>query len=192
MSDHLKHRIAAVKEAVSILEILEAYGYRVRSDAGHREQQFQCDLHGDGRDTKPSARVYPESNTWYCFACVKGRDVIETVQEKERKTFIEALTLLERKYHIKVPIQEDWNPTTTPVEKKVSPYEQERQRLMSLLKGITEDRILKMEASFLLWEEVDRIHFLLHEQEFTPEAAAERLAGLRLKVMNKVGWVASE
>ena len=45
--------------------LLSSFGYRVRADGGDREEQFQCDLHGDGRDNKPSARFYPD-NTWYC------------------------------------------------------------------------------------------------------------------------------
>lgn len=58
---------ARINQHVSIENILAAYGYRVRPGGG-REQQFSCDLHGDGRDGRPSARVYPDSNSWYCVA----------------------------------------------------------------------------------------------------------------------------
>lgn len=60
-----KQRADRLRAEVPILKVLEDYGYRVTSD-WDREQQFQCDLHGDGLDNKPSARVYPDSHQWYC------------------------------------------------------------------------------------------------------------------------------
>lgn len=98
MSDRAKAASDRIREHVPILEVLVTYGYRVRADSGEREQQFQCDLHGTGRDNKPSARVYPESNSWYCFACDKTRDAIETVKAKEGVKFWEAVKLLETAY----------------------------------------------------------------------------------------------
>lgn len=57
-----------IREEIPILQVLQSYGYHVRADAGDREQQFSCDMHGTGRDNKPSARVYPASNSWYCVS----------------------------------------------------------------------------------------------------------------------------
>ena len=68
MSDRAKAAADRIRETASILDVLAHYGYHVRDDGGHREQQFPCDLHGTGRDNKPSARVYPESNSWYCVS----------------------------------------------------------------------------------------------------------------------------
>lgn len=68
MSDRAKAAADRIRELVPILEVLVTYNYRVRADGGEREQQFQCDLHGTGKDNKPSARVYPESNSWYCVS----------------------------------------------------------------------------------------------------------------------------
>lgn len=68
MSDYHKvnqQRVARIQEAGDILELLAYYGYQVRSEY-HTEQQFSCDLHGDGNDGKPSARVYPDTNSWFC------------------------------------------------------------------------------------------------------------------------------
>lgn len=61
-----RQRADRIRALIPIEEVLLHYGYQVRADAGGREQQFCCDLHGDGQDTKPSARVYPESASWYC------------------------------------------------------------------------------------------------------------------------------
>jgi len=68
MSERAKAAADRIREKISILDVLVAYGYRVRNDGGGREQQFSCDLHGDGVDGTPSARVYPDSNSWYCVA----------------------------------------------------------------------------------------------------------------------------
>ncbi len=60
-----KQRADRIRAEVPILEVLATYGYRV-TVGGDREQQFQCDLHGDGKDGKPSARVYPDEGHWFC------------------------------------------------------------------------------------------------------------------------------
>ena len=56
-------RVERIRNAIAITDLLSELGYHVQP--GDREQQFGCDLHGT-RDTKPSARVYPDSNSWYC------------------------------------------------------------------------------------------------------------------------------
>lgn len=65
---NLRKRIDRIKRVVEIEDLLADYGYKIHGGGGHREQQFQCDLHGDGRDGKPSARMYPESQSWYCVS----------------------------------------------------------------------------------------------------------------------------
>jgi len=57
-----------IREEIPIARVLADYGYNIHGDGGDREQQFQCDLHGDGQDNKPSARVYPDSDSWYCVS----------------------------------------------------------------------------------------------------------------------------
>ena len=63
-----KQRADRIRDTVDIVDVLAHYGFRVRPDGGHREQQFSCDLHGTGQDQKPSARVYPHSHSWYCVS----------------------------------------------------------------------------------------------------------------------------
>ena len=62
----LKERIARIREEIPIATVLAHYGYRVRDDGGEREQQFPCDLHGDGQDNTPSARAYDDH--WNCVS----------------------------------------------------------------------------------------------------------------------------
>ena len=87
-----------IRAEVPIVDVLYDYGYRVHPDGEDREQQFSCDLHGDGSDTKPSARVYPESASFHCFAWGRSRDAITLVREKEGVEFWPAVKMLEAKY----------------------------------------------------------------------------------------------
>jgi hypothetical protein len=87
-----------IRAEVPIVDVLYGYGYRVHPDGEDREQQFSCDLHGNGSDTKPSARVYPESASFHCFACGRSRDAITLTREKEGIEFWDAVKMLEAKY----------------------------------------------------------------------------------------------
>lgn len=89
-----------IKKHVPITQFLYDYGYLQSPD--DREQQFRCDLHGDTRDRKPSARVYADEGHAYCFACNKSRDVIGWTMEREGLEFNAACTFLERKYELPV------------------------------------------------------------------------------------------
>ena len=61
-------RLAQIKSEVPIQQVLFDYGYKIHMGGQFQEQQFPCDLHGDGQDGKPSARMYPASNQWYCVS----------------------------------------------------------------------------------------------------------------------------
>ncbi len=104
-----------IRSEVPIVEVLYEYGYQVHPDGGDREQQFSCDLHGDGADTKPSARVYPDSSSFHCFACGRSRDAITLVREKENVSFWGAVKWLEAKYNLE-PL-----PWSGPEEKEKDP-----------------------------------------------------------------------
>ena len=105
-----------IREEIPILDVLAAYGYAVHPSGGDREQQFSCDLHGDGNDTKPSARVYPDSASFYCFACGRTRDAITLVREKEGLGFWPAVRVLEKRYGLKPIVWEQEKRTTTQEE----------------------------------------------------------------------------
>ena len=87
-----------IREEVPIIEVLADYGYDVDTRGGDREQQFSCDLHGDGQDSKPSARVYPDNNQFFCFACGRSRDVLALVMEKEALSFWDAIRKIEKRH----------------------------------------------------------------------------------------------
>jgi hypothetical protein len=153
---------------VPIAQVLADYGYNVRPDGDLREQQFSCNLHGDGWDTKPSARVYPESGSWYCFACDISRDPISTVRGNEGLSFWEAVRKLERAYGLPpLPWDDDDDESTVPstravVEANLRPgktFDDDTKRYHTLLDGEVQARDVPLEVALSYWEAFDKIVF---------------------------------
>ena len=161
-------RVKRIKKEIPIVSVLSSFGYQVRPDGGDREQQFPCDLHGDGRDNKPSARVYPETQSWYCFGCNLSRDAIETVRIKKNLSFPEALDWLESQYHLPpMPWDHPVGPPQERLEDQVGAgmnppvtFETGRDRVKATLERTTSERSLPMDRILAYWEAYD---FLVHE-----------------------------
>ena len=171
LNPRTKRRVDRLKQEVDILALLESLGFRVRADMD-REQQFQCTLHGDGRDTKPSARAYPESNSWYCWACQKSRDVVGTVREVRGLSFIESVKWLEKQHNL--PPLPWLDGDKSHFEKKESvedvvgealatdrSFEQDANVLKGILDMVTEDRTLPMDRVLSYWDAFDYINYLV-------------------------------
>jgi len=146
-------RADRIKDKVPLLDILSRYGYAVQTY--NREQQFKCDLHGDGSDNAPSARVYPETASWYCFACGKSRDVISTVMEKEGMEFSQACKALELDYDL--PVWEyrlGRDAFDLASERHLEPDELEliQRRVQTILEDRTRSRSLDFEDTLRYWE----------------------------------------
>lgn len=187
---------ARIQEHVSILQILVAYGYNVRADGGHREQQFSCDLHGSGLDQKPSARVYPESNSWYCFACDKTRDVIETVRVKEDLNFWPAVKKLETAAGLE-PLpwtKERGDDIVSEVTRALEAdrtFEQDEKRVCTLLDGLTMDRLLPRDELFTFWEGFDQVIYRVRGPrreggDWSEQQGRVMLDGLRQRALDAV------
>lgn len=187
-----------VRKAVSILQVLAEYGYPVHPGGGDREQQFPCDLHGDGRDSRPSARVYPSTNSWHCFACTKTRDVIETVRAKEGLTFWQAVKKLEKVGGLEAF---KWTPkpienASTVLQAALDPsrtFDQDAERVRHNLDMLTyniEDgqrvrpNILPMETVLTLWEAFDRVVFRVKGAKGEGGEWSERKGREALAVLN--------
>ncbi|MBR6735260.1 MAG: DNA primase [Oscillospiraceae bacterium] len=59
-----------------------------------------CPFHSE---KSPSFVVYPDTNSFYCFGCGKGGDMITFVKEAEHLEYIEALKFLADRAGIKMP-----------------------------------------------------------------------------------------
>jgi hypothetical protein len=83
-------RAVRLKSEVRIAEVIGRYT-TLRPSGGHFIGR--CPLH---EDRHPSLHVYPEGESFHCFGCGVGGDVITFLQEKEHLTFGQALERLEK------------------------------------------------------------------------------------------------
>ena len=184
LNPHLQKRVDRIHKEISLFKVLEDYGYAVQATYD-REQQFPCDLHGDGRDGKPSARAYPDSESWWCFACARQRDAIATCQEKEGKPFVEAIRILEKRYNLPY-LEVEWSTSDEGVEEIKSPWPEVQKRAAALLMSISNERLLSMKASIASWEFYDKLSYQVKEGTVSELDASNALESLRTKLMGKL------
>jgi hypothetical protein len=196
-----KKRADRIREEIPIQRVLEDYGYQV--DAGYDgEQQFPCDLHGDGNDNKPSARVYPDSSSWYCWACDRSRDAIELVREKEGMEFWDALKKLEDKYNLTPLPWDDDDRSEADARRKPKPnveqeiaaaldptktFEDDRRRVFRLLEGVTTDHDRPFHIVVSWWEAFDKVCYLVQKGQLAEKAGREGLQRILNKVKGQLG-----
>ena len=85
--------IPEIKSALTIQTVLTSYGLTIGKSGS-----IKCPFHEDG---KASMKIYPETNTAYCFAgsCeVKSVDVIDFIMRMDKSTKREAI-LKAKEFH---------------------------------------------------------------------------------------------
>ena len=195
MSNRAQRAAERIREEIPILDVLVDYGYAVHPDGGDREQQFSCDLHGDGSDTKPSARVYPDSASWFCFACGRTRDAIATVREKEGVSFWKAVRGLESRFGLPPLPWEPEDEEQTPrvavavddfLDREAS-YEDVLRRTGRFLDTLCEERVCTPTVAAALWEVHDKIEYFVAEGRIDERTAIRSLG----KVLGKAKRIAT-
>lgn len=81
-----------IKDRVSIQQIVDRYGYEP-----NRAGFINCPFHNE---KTPSLRVYKESNSFYCFGCNTGGDIIGFVMHLFHIDFGEALVRLDNDFNL--------------------------------------------------------------------------------------------
>lgn len=76
-----------VKELVRLTDVLARYNL-----TPNRAGFSHCPFHSGDRDA--SLKIYPATDSWYCFGCGEGGDVIDFVAKMERCSFTDALKKL--------------------------------------------------------------------------------------------------
>jgi DNA primase len=77
---------ATLKLDHPIEEVVAAYGIELRQQG--RSLAGRCPFHADGG--RPNLIVFPTSQTWHCFRCDVGGDVVSFVMRAEDVGFVEA------------------------------------------------------------------------------------------------------
>jgi len=80
----------ALKRDYPVEEIIERYGIVLGSSG--RALVGRCPFHDDGG--RPNLYVYPSTESWYCYRCSAGGDVISFVERIEDVGFCEAVVRL--------------------------------------------------------------------------------------------------
>lgn len=181
MNEYAKRRADRIRQEIPILQVLEDYGYQIRLGQD-REQQFSCDLHG-GLDRKFSARVYPGSNTWHCWACGLHRDAIETVRAKEDLPFHKACHLLERRFKLPPlkfdgPMQEGVVDSIKNAFRTPKRFPEAATSLEATLRTLTTERWFPMPFLLSLWEVYSKICHLVKDQRQVEWTEAQGLVAL--------------
>lgn len=79
--------VQSVKERVPIIRAAERYGYKP-----NRSGFIRCPFH---QEDTPSLKIYPDSNSFYCFGCGVGGDVISFVRHLFHLDFSAAILRLD-------------------------------------------------------------------------------------------------
>jgi len=101
------------------------------------EVQLRCPFHG--KDNKPSARFYKNTQSMFCWVCYKSWDVIQFVMEKEQIYYVRALLFIIDKYKLDDSlITEDpvLEPLTLATDKKVSEKSLQKKVLRNKIRGL--------------------------------------------------------
>ena len=93
----LNDTIEKVKKAANIVDVIGEFVTLRKAGVNYKGV---CPFHDDHT---PSMVVSPVRQTFKCFVCGEGGDVISFLQKHESLTFMEALEWLCRKYSVEMP-----------------------------------------------------------------------------------------
>ncbi|MGV9141591.1 MAG: CHC2 zinc finger domain-containing protein [Promethearchaeota archaeon] len=88
-----KGTIEKIKKNVSVKEVIGQYTEIKRGN------KAICPLHGDN---DPSLQIYEDTNSWYCFGCNKGGDVIKFIELVEGMSFKDVIQRLAQNNNIEL------------------------------------------------------------------------------------------
>ena len=182
----IRSRVEAIQARVSAYDILRRFGVDLKHKGDDRIEQFSCPFHG--KDTKPSARVYPASSkgpshSW-CFVCQERWDVVTLWRKFTDPTtpFTRALLEIERAYGIKAPEMPNV------IDLRASVQEQEMEELKNLL-SIAERRLVgareyfDFRAYLTVGSVLDKLYYRLNHDTVKVDTFRATVR----KVLDKIG-----
>ena len=97
MAEVFSEWLEKLKSKTDIAEVISSYVHL--EEKGSRKWAC-CPFH---HEKTPSFCVHSQTQTYYCFGCHVGGDVITFVQEIEHTDFMGAVKILADKYHVEIP-----------------------------------------------------------------------------------------
>ena len=97
MAEAFSEWLEKLKSKTDIAEVISSYVHL--EEKGSRKWAC-CPFH---HEKTPSFCVHSQTQTYYCFGCHVGGDVITFVQEIEHTDFMGAVKILADKYHVEIP-----------------------------------------------------------------------------------------
>lgn len=88
-----------VKDANNIQDVIDGYGFTLEDDGTNR-LRMRCCFHEDGN---PSLKIYLSTNSFNCFGCQTGGDVINFVMAHKDIGFYDALKILAQRANMPMP-----------------------------------------------------------------------------------------
>jgi len=192
-----KERVDNIKDQVHITDILDHYGIRVHTK--QREFQFPCPLHGDGQDNSFSARMYPESDSTYCFACHLDRDVVQWVRDYEGLSFGKALSFIERSFGVSNVPKPTFDPSDEKTRRQMREMLQKQATAPTILETIARTetkakRIIKENSTKITWEEGTKLFYILDNLRYDVQhgnVEDKTVAKVLKKIYSQIkGWEA--
>ena len=97
MAEVFSEWLEKLKSKIDIAEVVSSYVHL--EEKGSRKWAC-CPFH---HEKTPSFCIHSQTQTYYCFGCHVGGDVITFVQEIEHTDFMGAVKILADKYHVEIP-----------------------------------------------------------------------------------------
>ena len=161
--------IDLIKDEVSIYDLFDQAQPPIKYITREKESQASCPFHG--RDTKKSLRVYPQTNSAYCFTCAQSWDVIDfwaQINEWWKDGRLDsgrAIHDLSKRYdlhHIKPDWKEELEKSLSSFSEKTTRYSDysldKREKAMLSLSWVVSKRInsLLPEERLSLWPSIEK------------------------------------
>ena len=109
--------IEEMKRTNDIVKVVQEYGVSLKREG--KCFKGLCPFHPDNET--PSFTVYPDTQSFYCYGCQKGGDVIEFVKIMKDGNFTEALRELASKARIAFPEEKDGRKPSSGNKKRKAP-----------------------------------------------------------------------
>lgn len=81
-----------LNENTSIIDLVAHFKIEITNG-----NKIRCPFHND---KNPSLQLFEETNSYYCFACCRGGDIINFVQHYKKSSFTEALRIIAKIFNL--------------------------------------------------------------------------------------------